>query len=215
MNIPRHHPPEAFEPRSRRPGPLGTAALVAGALGLAAATAKGRGRAADDRIFKLVNSTLQHPALDRFFKGLTELGSLYASGAAAAAMALAGRRREAADAAGAAALTWVIGQGLKKAWRRNRPFQSEAPFRLLIGKPRGTSWPSSHPMVLLAFVTVAGRNLELPKGWRAALTGLAGGVAASRVYLGVHYPADVAGGMLLGRACADLWSRSVSRPVLG
>ena len=206
---------EAFEPSSPSPGPLGTAALVAAALGLAAVTAKGRGRELDDRIFKAVNSSAQHPVLDRFFKGLTELGSIWASGAAATALALGGKRREAADAFGAAALAWFAGQGLKMAWRRNRPFQADAPFRLLIGKPRGTSWPSSHPMVLLAFVTVAARDLGLGKGARSALTGLAGMVAASLVYNGVHYPADVAGGMLLGRAIADAWSRSVSRAVLG
>jgi membrane-associated phospholipid phosphatase len=32
-------------------------------------------------------------------------------------------------------------------------------------------------------------------------------VGASRTYVGVHYPADVAGGLLLGRAVADAMSR--------
>jgi membrane-associated phospholipid phosphatase len=69
--------------------------------------------------------------------------------------------------------------------------------------------------VLLAFVTVAGRNLGLPRGARRALTGLAGLVAASRVYLGVHYPADVVGGLLLGRTVADLWSAGISPHTTG
>jgi membrane-associated phospholipid phosphatase len=62
---------------------------------------------------------------------------------------------------------------------------------------------------------VAGRNLELSHPARRTLTGVAGLVAASRVYTGVHYPADVVGGLLLGRATADVWSRTVSPRVLG
>ena len=190
--------------------------LVGGALLLAVATVRGRGRHLDDRMFGWANSRFEHPGLDAFFRGVTELGSLWASGAAAGTVAARGRRREAADAFGAALAMWGLGQGLKQAFRRLRPYEAELPrpIRLLIGKPSGASWPSSHPAVLLTFVTVAGRDLELRRGARRALAGLAGAVGASRVYLGVHYPADVAGGMLLGRAVADLWSRAVTPRLL-
>jgi len=98
-------------------------------------------------------------------------------------------------------------------WVRPRPYDALAEYRLLIGRPRGTSWPSSHPAVLLAFLGVAGRDLDLSGPARAGATGLAGVVGVTRVVLGVHYPADVIGGLLLGEGVAGLWSQLVS-PVL-
>jgi membrane-associated phospholipid phosphatase len=192
-------------------------ALVLGALGLAFVTIEGRGRELDDRLFGVANGRLQHPWLDRAFRTVTELGSMYAAAAAAAAMAVRGRRREGLDALGAAAAMWAVGNGLKRVFRRARPYEAQlpAPLRLLIGKPVGASWPSVHPATLLAFVTVAGRDLEVTRRARRGLAGVAGLVGASRVYLGVHYPADVVGGLLLGRAVADIWSRAISPRILG
>jgi membrane-associated phospholipid phosphatase len=193
------------------------ALLAGGALALALLTIRGRGRALDDDLFGWANSRFEHPRLDAFFRTVTELGSLWASAAAGAAIAASGRRREAVDAVGAATAMWAIGQGLKRLFRRVRPYEARLPrpIRLLIGKPVGASWPSAHPATFLAFATVAGRNLELSHPARRTLTGVAGLVAASRVYTGVHYPADVVGGLLLGRATADVWSRTVSPRVLG
>ena len=199
----------------RRKGGGRTAALGLLGLGLAFVTIRGRGRRADDRLFARLNSGIQRPALDRLFIGITELGSLWASGAAAAAIFARGRRREAADAFAAAVTTWLAGQGLKRLFNRLRPYEVEGhAHRLLIDRPSGASWPSSHPAVLLTFVTVAGRDLGLSPGARASMSLLAGAVGVSRVYLGVHYPADVAGGLLLGRVVADRWSVSVSPVIL-
>jgi undecaprenyl-diphosphatase len=214
--LPRRDDPTApLDPRGGARRRAAALALVA--LALAVATVEGRGRFLDDRLFGWANNRSRHPALDAFLRAVTELGSVWASAAAAAALATGGRRRAAGDALGAAGAMWLVGQGLKRVFRRVRPYDARLPGppRLLIGKPRGASWPSSHPAVLLAFVTVAGRDLDLTTGARRALVGLAGLIGASRVYLGVHYPADVAGGLLLGRALADVWSRTVSPRVLG
>jgi membrane-associated phospholipid phosphatase len=201
--------------RPARRGRWFAAAVAAGAAaGVAAASARDWGRALDRSLFARVNAD-RGPRADRFFRGVTELGSIGASIGAAAALAVRGRARTGVDALGAATATWFLGQWLKKLHMRDRPYQAaDHPTRLLIGEPQGTSWPSSHPAVLLAFLTVAARDLELPRGKRALLDGLAGVVALSRVYNGVHYPSDVAGGLFLGRATADVWSSVVSRALL-
>ena len=150
------------------------------------------------------------PTADRFFLGVTELGSLYASGAAAAMLTVLGRRREASRALAAAGATWLLGQGVKKLVARARPYEADvAGTRFLIAPPNGTSWPSSHPAVFTTFATVAAR--EMASGRSPERTrGVGAMVAASRVYVGVHYPCDVTSGFLMGRAVAALWPRGAS-----
>jgi membrane-associated phospholipid phosphatase len=168
------------------------------------------GRQADEDLFKVLNAP-HGPAVDRYLGGITELGSMYAAAAAAGALALAGRRREGARALAGAGGTWLLLQGVKRFVERPRPFTADPEgTRQLIAEPRGTSWPSSHPAVLTTFSRIAARELGLGRIGRVGLSGVDASVAASRVALGVHYPSDVASGLLFGRAVARLWPRGRS-----
>jgi membrane-associated phospholipid phosphatase len=181
-------------------------ALAAGAVAIGvAATRVDEGPEVDRELFELLNRGHGETA-DRWFSAVTELGSLYASGAAAAVLVATGRRRAAASAFAAATTTWLLGQGLKRLTVRPRPYTA-TPLgtRRLIAEPKGTSWPSSHPAVLTTFSRVAARELGVGALARTALAGADLSVAASRVYLGVHYPSDVASGLLFGRAVARVW----------
>jgi membrane-associated phospholipid phosphatase len=187
------------------------AVRVAGLVGAALATgllaSTELGERVDLGLFRAVNRG-RGPGADRFFRGITELGSIWASIGAAGVLAAAGRRRAATRGLAAASAAWLAGQGLKRLFDRPRPYVADPDgVRLLAQPPRATSWPSSHPAVLLAFVTVAGRDLELSRAARTALRGLAAAVGISRTYVGVHYPADVVGGLLLGQAVADTVSQ--------
>ena len=188
-------------------------ARIAAAVAIGVLAAREPIRKLDRRFYRFVNRPRGARA-DAVAKGITELGSLWASAAASAVLARAGRKRAAADAMGAALAMWLVGQILKKVTARPRPYQALEDSRLLIAEPSGTSWPSSHPAVLLTFVTVAARDLGACPASRAGLSALAGLVGMSRMYLGVHYPSDVAGGLLLGRGVADLWSTLVSSRVV-
>jgi len=176
---------------------LGGAAIAVGAW-----TSSGLGRELDQDAFRAANQQAGARA-DRFYRGVTELGSIWASVGAAAVVAASGRRRAAARGLTAACLTWLAGQGLKKVFARPRPYAADADgTNLRIGEPNGTSWPSSHPAVLLAFLTVASRDLGAGRSARVALDALAATIGISRVYVGVHYPADVVGGVLVGKGVA-------------
>ena len=188
----------------------GVLATGAGVIGVGVLKGE-EGPAVDRELFELLNRG-HGPGADRFFAGITELGSLYASGAAAGALAMAGERRAAVQAIAAAGTTWLLLQGIKRLVDRPRPSDADPEHtRLLIARPQATSWPSSHPAVLTTFSRVASRELGLGAAARAALTGVDLSVAASRVYLGVHYPGDVASGLLLGRAVARVWPRGRAR----
>jgi undecaprenyl-diphosphatase len=186
--------------RLRQAGMLASAALLVEFV-----SSTRRGERVDLAVFRAVNRGHGEGA-DAFFGALTELGSITSPAVAAGLLAARGHRATALRAAGATGSTWLVGQAMKRLYLRARPYDKLPEIvRLLIGRPAGTSWPSSHPAVLIAFLTVAGEELGLSRVERAALDALAGIVALSRVYLGVHYPSDVVAGLLLGRAVGQAW----------
>ena len=187
------------------------AGLFAGACAVGVAVSKRPDFAeADQELFNAVNAG-HGPDADRVFVNVTELGSMYAAGAAALSLVVVGRGRAGTRAFAAASATWIVLQGLKKVVDRPRPIDAEDHgARQLIARPNGMSWPSSHPAVLTTFTRVASRELGSGSLARGALSALDATVATSRVYLGVHYPSDVISGLLIGRAVARWFPRGRS-----
>lgn len=143
------------------------------------------------------------PPLDSVVTHTTDLGSVYAVTGIAAVLAATGRRRPATDVLVTGMLAWVVGQGSKTRVRRQRPYEAHG-VRRLIRPPTGSSFPSGHATVAAAVGTVLAGHARPGAG--RLLAGLLGPyVAASRVYVGVHYPTDVVGGTGLGMMVASLW----------
>lgn len=109
-------------------------------------------------------------------------------------------------------LALACGQLLGLLWPHPRPFMVGLGQTLLAHQPE-TSFPSDHATV---FFTL-GISL-LWSGWRklASLVLLVGGLVAwSRVYLGVHFPLDMLGALLLAIPSAIITARALRCGQLG
>ena len=88
---------------------------------------------------------------------------------------------------------------LKNIIARTRPYEVIENLTILIEKQSDKSFPSGHTAASFAFVSVlwfmAPKKVSIPFTVVAAL------IAYSRLYLGVHYPTDVLGGVVVGIVC--------------
>ena len=97
--------------------------------------------------------------------------------------------------AGTVWLTDLITLGLKLAVGRPRPFEALPEADPLIVASVGTSFPSGHASMSAAGAVVLS---SLAPRLAPLFALLAAVVSVSRVYVGVHYPLDVAAGLVLG-----------------
>lgn len=95
-------------------------------------------------------------------------------------------------------LATAASQTLKRWLLRPRPTRAIAGFTALAENPDAFSFPSGHTTAAFA---VAAAFAGAGFGLGPASLALAAGIGLSRVYLGAHYPLDVAVGAVLGTAC--------------
>jgi undecaprenyl-diphosphatase len=79
-----------------------------------------------------------------------------------------------------------------------------------VAMPSSTSFPSGHSASAFAFASGVGSSLPLAGMPLRALAAL---VAYSRVHTGVHYPADVVAGSVLGGAVAPVVVAALTRHI--
>ncbi|MBI4417160.1 MAG: phosphatase PAP2 family protein, partial [Ignavibacteriales bacterium] len=92
--------------------------------------------------------------------------------------------------------SWV-----KHLFERARPCHVLTDVHLLVSCGSGYAFPSSHAVNNAAGAVVLS---FFYRKWTSAFVSFAALVGFSRIYVGVHYPSDVLGGLVLGSGCGFL-----------
>jgi membrane-associated phospholipid phosphatase len=156
--------------------------------------------ALDLAVYRRVRSLARTPRTVlwvRRYSRLGEHGAVWLAIGAAGAAVDGRRRRRWVRASACVGGAYMVSTSIKLAIGRRRPVIEDLPH--LMATPTGLSFPSSHSTSSFAAAQAFGRLLP-----RGPLLGAATGMALSRLYLGVHYPADVAAGAALGTAIGAL-----------
>jgi undecaprenyl-diphosphatase len=165
--------------------------------------------ALDANLFLLVNHLPHTRLLNAFFYGLTLIFQGGAAWYVTMGIAALRNRRVTRDVLQVVALPMLLSSLLvelpiKTYFKRKRPFISIIQAIVIGRKPGTWSFPSGHSAAAFAGAWLLNNQFRRFWGLRYLV---AGSVAFSRIYLGDHYPGDVASGSLLGMLFAMFFHR--------
>lgn len=152
------------------------------------------------RVVRRFSTLRVRPGAAVFFVAASRLGDgplWYAVGLACLVFGDASLRLAAVAASVAVGLSAALFVAVKHRVARPRPYEVWADLPCLLPPPDRFSFPSGHTMTAFS---VLGAFAVLAPGSELFFLPLALWIGASRVFLGVHYPTDVAVGAVLGSA---------------
>lgn len=166
----------------------------------------------DGNILIFIQEHLRFPAMDPLMTGVTALNDHGMIAIITCLLLLVVRKTRRVGAVAALSLilnTLVVNVTLKPLVARIRPYEVIDSLTLLVDRQSDFSFPSGHSAAAFAVAVVLLRLL--PKRYGVPAMVLAGLIALSRLYVGVHYPTDVLAGMAIGAAAALLSCRLMSK----
>lgn len=152
----------------------------------------------DNWILSFIQEYIANPFLDRVFPLITSIGDTGLLWIAIAVVLLFSRKNRKVGVLLIVALliTTFLGEGiLKNLIQRPRPFLAMNKDVLLIDRPSSYSFPSGHTGSSFAAAYILANYF---KRYRIIFYIIASLIAFSRLYLYVHYPTDILGGIALG-----------------
>lgn len=158
----------------------------------------------DRALFREINSNWTNAAFDWLMPLITDLHKIKAFSLGVAPLAVAiwawRMRGHAVKVAVAVGLAFAVSDAvcyrvIKKSIMRDRPEAAGLSPQLRAPSAAGPSFPSNHASNVFAWATVI---WLAHRRWSWIFLAYAAAVAYSRVYVGVHFPLDVAFGALLG-----------------
>lgn len=156
----------------------------------------------DQNILLFIQEYIRHDWMDWFWKGITHLGDFGIFWILLTIVLLIPKKTRKAGLASALALiigTLITNVAIKNVVARIRPYEVIQELELMIEKQKDFSFLSGHTCASFASAFAIYRCKEVfPKKWRIAAMVLATLIALSRLYVGVHYPTDVLGGLIVG-----------------
>lgn len=154
----------------------------------------------DMYIMLFISKYLKNKYMDVFMRMMTKLGNAGAVWIVISIYLLMNRqyRYEGKVVLITLIISTVIGEGvLKNLIKRSRPFNVSQNIKLIIAKPITYSFPSGHTLSSFA---AAGVLSEYFAEYGLIFMSLAFFISISRIYLYVHYPTDIIGGIIIGTA---------------
>lgn len=149
---------------------------------------------ADLALYRAIRSTAKPPEVVHVvsrFSSTGEHAALWLALGLAGTALDAPRRPHWRRAVTGVGVAYIANFGLKRVFKRKRPVLEGLPQ--LIRTPTALSFPSAH--ATSSFAAARAYSPLLPTG---PLYAVAGAMALSRVYLGVHYPTDIVAGATFG-----------------